>query len=220
MNVYHVNPATGNVSVCRAKIQCPYGTEALHRSTVAEARTAYEQHMQSSAVQELSPRAFQNAWFDSLAAGELEALSFFSGPTHHRSFNERLRQNTPTKDDLLKASALDSALIKGPRGGPLQVSRGVLLKRSEFDALRNSGELHNAGYSSSTTKPSMAHMFAGTSDEQNQAVVFHFATSSRSFLDLGEKEILLPRTTFEVQKISQGKSENAVEVAAHLRLDK
>ena len=40
---YHVNPETGNASACRATKSCPFGGEADHFATKAEAQASFEQ---------------------------------------------------------------------------------------------------------------------------------------------------------------------------------
>lgn len=44
---YHVNPANGNVGVCRAKISCPLGGEDIHGDSVSEAARAFERYMET-----------------------------------------------------------------------------------------------------------------------------------------------------------------------------
>lgn len=42
---YHVNPETGNVSICRAKIQCRFGGSKVHYPSEKDARLAFERKM-------------------------------------------------------------------------------------------------------------------------------------------------------------------------------
>lgn len=42
MAKFHVNPTTGKAGACSARVQCPFGGEAEHYASEAEARAAYE----------------------------------------------------------------------------------------------------------------------------------------------------------------------------------
>src|SRR5579875_3946556 len=50
---YHINPATGNPGICRARKSCPFGDlDTEHYSSKNEARRAYEKKMNLKKVSE------------------------------------------------------------------------------------------------------------------------------------------------------------------------
>jgi hypothetical protein len=42
VSLYHINPITGDVGLCRAQHQCPLGARDEHYATALEAREIYE----------------------------------------------------------------------------------------------------------------------------------------------------------------------------------
>lgn len=141
-----------------------------------------------------SPRSFQNEWFDNLSDDsddEEESLNMYGKLTHHRGFNGRLRDHTETTEDIDHVTNLDRALELSPKGEVATVYRGIVLNDDELDEVTRNMCVFNAGYSSTTTSESMVNMFSNGSDDN--AVVLVFETDKKGYLDLGEREILLPR---------------------------
>lgn len=61
MSSYHINPASGDPSICRAhKGNCPFGTSDKHYASVEEARSAFERTMASLTVPAVSKKATQS----------------------------------------------------------------------------------------------------------------------------------------------------------------
>ena len=97
---YHVNPKTGNASLCKAgKGKCPFGGSADHYPTQAEAQAAFEEaNSQVPQVHtKVAPKARDMAWVKSLSVYNaksfsdrsteelrLNADSYWQGPQKHR----------------------------------------------------------------------------------------------------------------------------------------
>ncbi len=70
---YHVNPATGNTSVCNAKKgRCPFGDESQHYFNESSARMAYENKMAT----DQALRELMSATLDLTEAGSQYTLAF------------------------------------------------------------------------------------------------------------------------------------------------
>ncbi len=74
MAKYHINPKTGNASVCRAKKNCPFGGDDAHYPTKEAAAAAYEAKMEQERLvhQRLSDKSYLNIPINEVSTSDLE----------------------------------------------------------------------------------------------------------------------------------------------------
>ena len=149
-------------------------------------------------------RAEQGRWFDTLNEDELDAVSVYSRPTHHRRINAGLRHDSLTGVDQNTVQALDSALSKHEStSGERTVYRGLSDTEGFVASLKKGKKITLKGFTSTSLSMKSAAMF--THDRNDPAVLMEIVTSKGAPVDLGEKELLLPRDQgFHVMDIKPG----------------
>lgn len=202
MAKYHINPKTGDSGVCNPEKTgiCKYsenGKAPEHYDSPQKAEKAYAKLMEKELFKRLDKtiRTKQGEWFDNLDEDELNALSYYGKPYFHNKFNERMRAGESTAEDLEYIKNLDSALGKAPIGDEEKVYRGLNLSEQELTDILTNKQILNKGYTSVSLKLKMAEIFATPRNNNDLPVVLVFSTNKQSFLDTGEREVLLPRNT-------------------------